>query len=112
MNDLRYYVGKPVDVECALMRHHGHFPSRRKPRCYYVLAWRTRVLAKSVESLADSEEAPGLGMIGEQRPAEATRSCLNGSKVSTLFGGNFEESGVAWVAAVVSTVVMHKSNNT
>lgn len=69
-------------------------------------------MAKSIESLADSEEAPGLGVIGEQRPAEAARSCLNGSKVSTLFGANFKESGVHWVADVVSIVVMHKSNNT
>ena len=84
----------------------------REPRRDYVLARRTRIFAKSVEPLADSEEAAGLGMMGKQRLAESARSRLSGSEVSTLLGGEFKESGVAWLAAVVSVAVMHWSNYT
>jgi hypothetical protein len=50
--------------------------------------------------------------MGEQRLAEATRSRLSGSEVPALLRGEFKESGVAWLAAVVPIVVMHWSNYT
>ena len=52
-----------------------------------------------------------LGVMGEQRLAEAARSCLNGGEVSTLLGRKFKES-VWLIAGVVSMVVMRRSNNT
>ncbi|HKV53673.1 MAG TPA: hypothetical protein VJN94_03430 [Candidatus Binataceae bacterium] len=60
----------------------------------------------------DSEEATGLGVMGEQRLAETACSRLSRRKVSTLLGGKFKEPGVAWRAAIDSAIVMHRSNNT
>ena len=52
MNDLGHHVGKPEDVERALMDTTATSLSGRKPRGDYVFAGGTRIFAKSIEPLA------------------------------------------------------------
>jgi hypothetical protein len=86
------------------------FPSQATPRL------RPRVVNSNIHEidrpLANSEEVAGLGVIGEECLAEATRVRLSGGKISALLRDESKELGVARLAVVAAVAIMHKSNNT
>jgi hypothetical protein len=48
----------------------------------------------------DSEEATGLGVMGEECFAKAARSRLSGSEISTLLGGDFKKTSATWLNVI------------
>ncbi len=66
-------VGQVVELQRRLVRHDRAGPLAQ-PAGDDLLARRGRVVAQPVQPAGDAQEAPGLGVMGQQRRAEAVPS--------------------------------------
>jgi hypothetical protein len=100
MDYVRNNIGELEQIESTFVRYRSVFGSGPEPRSDYIFSRRRRILSEAIEALSDPDESTTLGVVTEERPAEASRPRLRGSEVPPLLRGNLEELLMIWFLGI------------
>src|SRR5215475_13878604 len=92
VNGVRNNIAEAPEIQGALVRDHGYVLAEREPGGDYLLAWRGRIVAETVDPHVASLEGPRLCVIREECPAVAIGMRLRRGEVASLLRGKLEQA--------------------
>ena len=91
MNGFRDDIAEAVQIEGALVRHHGNIVPNGEPAGDHLFTRRGRVVPQAIDAAVDAGKPSRLGVVGEQAVAEPARTRLCSREVAVLTGGDSKE---------------------